>query len=366
MNSQNKPFSPTYIPVRTPASDGLYMPAEWETHAACWMAWPSRNDTITEISALKRATAEVAAAIARFEPVKMLAAPELMMEAAAICGPGVEVIPQKSVDAWVRDSGPTYVVDKNGGLAGIDWMFNGWGHFSTDKSLLQKPTLSLAYDVDMALHWLHRQNCRRYVAPFVLEGGAFHVDGEGTLLVTEQCQFDPARNPGLTKEHLEELYKAYLGIEKVIWLGDGLEDDSTRGHVDIIACFVAPGKIMLHNCSDPSDANYAVSQDAIQRLENATDAKGRKIELILMPQPQRQSIGDWRLDLTYINFYIANGAIIMPSFDDDADDEAYDIMAKTFPDREIVQVLSYGIFQGGGGIHCITQQQPLGEPLPIF
>jgi agmatine deiminase len=358
--------SPMYIPVRTPVCDGLYMPAEWEPHAACWLAWPCRPDVVYDISALKRATAEVAASIARFEPVKILAGPELAAEAAAMCGSGVEVVVQKSVDSWVRDSGPTYVVDGKGGLAGVDWMFNDWGHHPVDEAILEKPTVDSPYDLGMTLTWLHRQKVRRYVAPFILEGGAFHVDGEGTMLVTEQCQLDPARNAGMTKVHLEELYKAYLGVTKIIWLGDGLEDDCTRGHVDILACFVAPGKVMLHNCTDINDANYAVSQDAIRRLESETDAKGRKIEIILMPEPEPQRIGKWRMDLSYINFYIANGGIVMSSFDDAADDEAYDIMCSAFPDREVVQVPSLGIFQGGGGIHCITQQQPVGEPLSIF
>jgi agmatine deiminase len=356
-----------YIPVRTPVSDGLHMPAEWEPHAACWLAWPCRSDVLYDISALKRATAEVAASIARFEPVRMLAGPELASEAAAMCGPAVEVVVQKSTDSWVRDSGPTYVIDGKGGIAGIDWMFNDWGHHPVDDSILEKkPVPTGAYDLDMTVTWLHRQKVRRYVAPFILEGGAFHVDGEGTMLVTEQCQLDPARNAGMSKEHLEELYKAYLGVEKIIWLGNGLEDDCTRGHVDILACFVAPGKVMLHNCTDPADANYAVSQDAIRRLGEATDAKGRPIEVILMPQPEEKCIGNWRLDLSYINFYIANGGIVMSSFDDDFDDDAYEIMCAAFPDREVVQVPSLGIFQGGGGIHCITQQQPVGTPLPVF
>jgi len=357
--------TPMYIPVRTPASDGLYMPAEWTPHAACWLAWPCRSEIYYDLAALKRATAEVAAAISKFEPVKMLAGPDLASEAAAMCGDGVEVIVQKSTDSWVRDSGPTYLVDGKGHIAGVDWMFNDWGHHPVNEKI-DKPNTGETYDLGMTLLWLHKQKVRRYVAPFILEGGAFHVDGEGTLLVTEQCQFDPARNAGYSRGHLEELYRAYLGVEKVIWLGKGLEDDCTRGHVDILACFVAPGKVMLHNCTNPQDANYAVSQDAIARLSEATDAKGRSIEVILMPEPAPKYVGNWRMDLSYINFYIANGGIVMPSFDDDADNEAWEIMSKTFPDREVVQIPSLGIFQGGGGIHCITQQQPVGTPLPVF
>ena len=185
-----------YIPVRTPLSDGLYMPAEWEPHAACWIAWPCRTDVYYDLAAMKRATAEVAAAVARFEPVKMLAGRELASEAASMCGNGVEVVVQKSVDSWVRDSGPTYLVDGKGHIAGVDWMFNDWGHHPVNYGIFDKEPVADGYDLGMTLTWLHRQKVRRYVAPFILEGGAFHVDGEGTLLVTEQCQLDPARNAG--------------------------------------------------------------------------------------------------------------------------------------------------------------------------
>lgn len=360
------PSAPAYIPVRTPACDGLHMPAEWEPHTACWMSWPVRAGALTDLGLLQQATAEVAAAVARFEPVKMLVSPEWAEEAESRCGSGVEIIPQACLDPWIRDSGPTFVVDGRGGVAGIDWMFNAWGHFSMDKTLLGQRDAASPYDIELALLLLHRENMRRYAAPFVLEGGAFHVDGEGTLLVTEQCQLDPVRNPTLGKSHLEELYRAYLGVEKIIWLGDGLEDDCTKGHVDIIACFAAPGKVLLHHCSDPADPNFAITRDALHRLQNATDARGRTLEIIFLPQPQKKVIGDWRLDLTYINFYLPNGGLVMSTFDDPADEEARAILAGVFPDREIVQVPGYGLFQAGGGIHCITQQQPVGNGLSAF
>jgi len=185
-------------------------------------------------------------------------------------------------------------------------------------------------------------------------------------LTTRQLQFDPRRNNCFTDREYEELFAAYLGTERVIWLDEGLEDDETNGHVDILACFARPGVVLLHDCTDPGDYNYKVSQDAATRLKNAKDARGRSMEIINLPQPTPRYHGEWRMDLSYINFYIANGGIIMSSFDDPMDEIAYRIMCEAFPDREVVQIPSLDIFVGGGGIHCITQQQPKGAPLPVF
>lgn len=354
----NTPVAPIRIPVRAPSCDGLHMPAEWEEHEATWMIWPCKPSAWPlGMDRPRLAYAEVAKAISRFEPVQMMCRPDLADQAIAMCGDSVNIVPMDTHDSWSRDSAPTFVVDGRGGVAGVDWVFNDWGHIARYEG---------RHDEPMALHVLEHLSMRRYAAPFIIEGGGIHSDGEGTLLTTEQVQFDPRRNAGFSAKDYEDLFAAYLGTEKVIWLGNGLEDDETNGHVDILACFVRPGVVMVHGCDDPGDNNFAVTQDAIKRLKAATDAKGRSFEIIRMPQPKPRHHGDWRLDLSYINFYIANKGIIMSSFDDPMDEVAFKLMCEAFPDREIIQVPSLDIFAGGGGIHCITQQQPKGTPLPVF
>ena len=348
---------PMRVPVRVPACDGLHMPAEWEPHAACWMAWPCLDILWGQgLSAARAAYAEAARTIARFEPVILLARSEHAEEAAALCGPSVRVLAMPIEDSWTRDSGPTFLVDGAGGVAGVDWVFNSWGHFYARDTT----------DEAIALGILARLGMRRYAAPFILEGGSIHVDGQGTLITTEQCLLDPRRNAGMEKRDFEELFEAYLGVRKVIWLGEGLEGDDTNGHVDIVACFARPGVVLLHRCQDGDDPNRRVYEDSLRRLELTTDAGGRPLEIIPLDQPARREHAGKRLDLSYINFYLANGAVILPGFDDPADQEALATLRRLFPDREVVQLPGLEIFKGGGGIHCITQQQPAGAPLQPF
>ncbi len=352
------PVAPVRIPARAPVCDGLYMPGEWEEHAASWMAWPCRPSTWPlGLEKARAAYAEVAGAVSRFEPVFMMCRPEQADNARRHLGDAAVIVPMDIRDSWARDSAPTFLVDGKGGAAGVDWVFNDWGHISR---------LEGGCDEAMALHVLEHLGMRRYAAPVIIEGGAIHSDGEGTLLTTEQVQMDPRRNPGFTHRDYEDIFAAYLGVEKVIWLGQGLEDDETNGHVDILACFVRPGVVMVHDCRDPENGNYAPSRDAARRLEAAVDAKGRKLEIIPMPEPAPRYLGNTRLDLSYINFYICNGGVVMSSFDDPMDDVAYERMCAAFPDREVVRAPSLDIFAGGGGVHCITQQQPKGTPLPVF
>jgi len=194
----------------------------------------------------------------------------------------------------------------------------------------------------------------------VMEGGAFHVDGEGTLLTSEQCLLHPNRNPDLGRADIEDLLGAYLGIRKVIWLGQGLVDDDTDGHVDNLACFVAPGKVLALSTEDSEDGNFEPLRDNLERLRAATDAQGRALEVVEIMQPKARYGADGRrLACSYINFYIANGGVVMPAFEDGGrDEDAYEAVARAFPDREVVQVPALDIVAGGGGIHCITQQQP--------
>lgn len=327
------------------------MPAEWEPHSRCWMAWPCREEIWGEhMDAACTAYADVARAIADFEPVTMVCNPSDVAEASLTLGNGtpIDVVSMEIDDSWLRDSGPTFLLDRNGHLAGAHWRFNAWG----------QKVQPYSRDAVVAKRILKHVGARRFRAPFVLEGGAVHVDGEGTVLTTEQCLLNPNRNPDVTKAEVEQNLRDWLGISTVIWLPEGLEDDETDGHVDEIACFVRPGVVLALSTDDKSDGNFDVLQTNLDILRSAKDAKGRPLQVIEVPQPARQEHKGKRLSLSYVNFYIANGGIVMPAFDVAEDERAFRIIRDAFPNRRVVQVHARDIFLGGGGIHCITQQQP--------
>ena len=327
------------------------MPAEWEPHSRCWMAWPCREEIWGEhMDAACTAYADVARAIADFEPVTMVCNPSDVAEASLTLGNGtpIDVVSMEIDDSWLRDSGPTFLLDRNGHLAGAHWRFNAWGQKFQPYSR----------DAVVAKRILKHVGARRFRAPFVLEGGAVHVDGEGTVLTTEQCLLNPNRNPDVTKAEVEQNLRDWLGVSTVIWLPEGLEDDETDGHVDEIACFVRPGVVLALSTDDKSDGNFDVLQTNLDILRSAKDAKGRPLQVIEVPQPARQEHNGKRLSLSYVNFYIANGGIVMPAFDVAEDERAFRIIRDAFPNRRVVQVHARDIFLGGGGIHCITQQQP--------
>ncbi len=336
-----------------PADDGFYMPAEWGYHDRCWMAWPCRQELWGErLDAARTAYAEVAMAIAEFEPVTMIANPENVAEVSLRCGASVACLPMAHDDSWMRDTGPGFLIDGRGEMAGVDWRFNAWGgkYDSYEK------------DAAMAAAMLEHLELTRYEAPMVLEGGSIHVDGEGTLITTEQCLLNPNRNPELDKDENERLLKVHFGVEKVIWLGQGLADDETDGHVDNLACFARPGVVLALSTEDREDGNFDALRDNLIRLRAARDARGRELEVIKVPQPERAEGDDGRrLAKSYINFYLATGAVVMPSFEDGKDKAAKEIVSGCFPDRMVRQVPALDIVHGGGGIHCITLQQPAGE-----
>jgi agmatine deiminase len=336
--------------LSTPREDGFRMPAEWAPHGRCWMAWPCREELWgARLDAARQATADIANAIAEFEPVTIIAKPELTASVSLYTGTGVAVLPMPHDDSWTRDTAPTFVVAGDGRLAGVDWQFNGWGEVYHD----------YAQDAQIAKRLLEQLNLQRYPAPIVFEGGAVHVDGEGTALLCEPSVLDPKRNPGRTREEIEAVLGDYLGVEKVIWLPFGLVDDETRGHVDNVASFARPGLVLAHATDDASDPNYEGTQANLEILADATDAAGRPLEVVRLPQPRTQLRDDGRrLTLTYVNFYIANGAVIAPAFADPADATAFKTLSSAFPDRQIIQIEALDLVHGGGGIHCVTQQQP--------
>jgi agmatine deiminase len=336
----------------SPLHDGFFWPAEWEPHRRSWMCWPARAECFGGAEGLlraKQAYARVARAISAFEPVTLAARPQEAAEARLATGGKVEILEMALDDSWARDFGPTFLKNGKGRLAGVQWVFNGWG----------QKYHQYTHDASFARRVLESIGAGVYKAPLICEGGALHADGEGTVLTTEQCLLNPNRNPGRTREAVEEILKFYIGARKVIWLGGGFSDTETDGHVDNIACFAASGRVIL-GIPAKSHPDYAPVQEAKRRLKDARDAQGRALEIVPLPQPkkQRQSWSGRLLPMSYVNFYLANGAVVMPAFDDPHDEGARSILAQSFPGRDIMQIDALDIVQGGGGIHCITQQEP--------
>jgi agmatine deiminase len=278
----------------------------------------------------------------------------------------VRVLEISSDDAWLRDSGPSFVVNDRGGVRMVDWHFNSHGRYL--------PTWEK--DDRVARKIAEIEGIDRYRAPLVLEGGSIHVDGEGTILTTEECLLNPNRNPDLSREQIERQLCDYLGASTVIWLGRGLDPEVTSGHVDDVAAFVRPGVVALAWSEDPADWRREILAENLQRLERATDARGRRLEVHKIPLPEDVLLTEeeaagidmvegaqplppgFRQAATYVNCYLCNGGVIMPTFDDPKDDEAREALQGLFPGREVVPLPSHEIILAGGNVHCVTQQQP--------
>lgn len=355
----------------TPAADGFRMPGEFAPHAGCWMLWPERPDNWRDDARPAQAAfTAVASAIAAFEPVTIGVSARQFEFARAQLPPHIRLVELSSNDAWMRDVGPTFVVNNRGARRGIDWRFNAWGGLDGG--------LYFPWDQDdlVARKVLEVERADRYRATIVNEGGAIHVDGEGTLLVTEQCVLNGNRNPGLSREQLEAEFRAWLGVSAVIWLGEGVFNDETDGHIDNLACFVRPGEVALTWTDSRRDPQYRISRDAWERLHDARDAQGRRLAVrkLPMPGPLRMSAREARGVLTrdgakarragerlagsYVNFYIANRGVVVPLLDARTDRAALRQIAVLFPGRKVVGVPAREILLGGGNIHCITQQVP--------
>ncbi len=326
----------------------MFMPPEWHPHCRTWMSWPV-GYALDRAEESYRAWSSVANTIVRYEPVTMLVDPSERESAAKWLDPRVEIAEQPLDDCWMRDSGPTFVFD-GGRLRGVDWTFNGWGWGPHEKDDL------------VAASVLDRAGVPGHRTAMVGEGGGIHVDGEGTVIVTETVQLDPRRNPGWTKADAEAELRALLGVEKVVWLPRGLTADyggyGTNGHVDLLASFVRPGLVLCHVQPDPAHPDHEVTRENLAILRAATDARGRPLEVVELPAPTVQEANGELVDYSYINHYLANGLALLCSFDDPRDAETADLFARLFPGRAIQSVDARDIFALGGGIHCITQQQP--------
>lgn len=355
----------------TPKQDGFFMPAEFARQKGVWMIWPERPDNWRDGAKPAQATfADVACAISKYEPVTVGASVRQYANARAVLPPHIRVVELESNDAWMRDEGPTFLIDGKGGLRAVDWTFNAWGGLYDG--------LYFPWDADdtIAQKVCEIENVDSYrTEGFVLEGGSFHVDGRGTVLTTEMCLLSPGRNPQLTKEQIEKKLCDYLGAEKVIWLTDGIDPDETDGHVDDVACFTAPGEIALAWTDDPNHPFYEALHKAYDVLSQETDARGNKLKVhkITLPKNLIKLSGAETIDrsessaprcngdvciASYINFLICNDAIIVPQYDDENDALALEQLGALFPDREAVGVHTREVVFGGGNIHCITQQIP--------
>ncbi|KOU25545.1 MULTISPECIES: agmatine deiminase family protein [unclassified Streptomyces] len=347
-----------------PGAATLRMPEESERHLRTYMAWPALTAVWEDrLDAVRGDIADVAYEISRFEPVVMLARPGQAADARYRCGRGarhaIDVIEIANDDLWIRDFGPTFVVGP-GAIAGVDTNFNGWGKTGTTYA---QP---FANDAAAAGILLDEYGVGRIRAGFVGEGGSLETDGEGTLLATVSSLVNPNRNPGMSREQVEQVVKSALGIDKVIWVPGLAGQDITDCHIDCLARFTSPGRVILDRPGAGADRKWvAVYEETKRVLESATDARGRRLAVTELPGPDRERIRGRGAEFlsSYTNYYTVNGAVIAPQFGDGrADGLAYTIPQAAYPDRQVVQVAIDNIAAGGGGIHCATQSHPAVPP----
>jgi len=358
--------SPARLASGTPAAQGFRMPAEWEPHAATWLAWPHlASDWPGKFGAIPWAFAEIIRAIARSERVRLIVK-DARHEAAARRALAKAGVPLDRVEGfraatdrgWTRDMAPIFVVRERDGvreLGATSWRFDGWAKYPNwRRDDAAKDRIVAALGVRT---WRPSPGGRRVV----LEGGAIDVDGAGTLLATEECLLSEvqARNPGLGREGTERVLHDFLGVERVLWLGEGIAGDDTHGHVDDLARFVRPGTVALAAESSPDDANFRALAENRERLEGARDAKGRRLEVVTIPMPAPLFFDGTRLPASYLNFYVTNGAVLVPTFNDPMDREALGRLGELFPGRAVVGIHAVDLVWGFGTVHCLTQQEPL-------
>jgi agmatine deiminase len=349
----------------TPLALGYRMPAEWEPHAATWLAWPHNRDTWPhQLAQVQAIYGQMIAALQGQETVHLLVNDAAMAtqvsEVLAVHGVSTRNLRlhhYPMVDAWLRDSGPAFLTPAPGTgqpLALVDWQFNAWGEkypeMLADNALPQQ-----------IAGWL---GLPRFQPGIVLEGGSIDVNGRGTCLTTEQCLLNPNRNPQLSRTDLERYLHEYLGASRVVWLGEGIAGDDTDGHVDDMARFVDPTTVVCALAEDPQDVNYAILQDNYQRLQAASDQDGQPLRVIPLPMPAPVQAEAEYLPASYANFYIGNGVVLVPIYNDPNDRRALAVLQDVFPTRRVVGVPCAPLVWGLGAIHCVTQQQPAGDATP--
>jgi agmatine deiminase len=345
---------------KTPAELGFYMPAEWHPHSGTWLTWPKDPETWPDrVERVEEIYLEIIAALAPHETVNVLVDDETTDRAIRVrCDfPGAQNVRFHhipTVDSWIRDYGPSFLISNNGAGAFNDWVFNAWG--DKYESLKQDDGIPQLLEPLVQLP--------RFAPGIVMEGGSIEVNGDGCVLTTEQCLLNPNRNPQLSRSEIEKYLKTYLGVMKVLWLGEGIVGDDTDGHIDDIARFVAPNVIVCAVEDDPEDANYEVLQDNLGRLKHMTDANDRAFEIVTLPMPgvvggeSTDTRNLDRLPASYANFYIANNVVLLPVFCHANDARAHETLQHVFPDRRVIPINCEPLVWGMGTIHCLTQQQP--------
>lgn len=339
--------------MRTPIDAGYHQPPEWARHEAVWLAWPSHEDLWEEaLPAAQREFVALCEAIhdgGKGEALRIVVRSEHDEAVARAALPAATFLRAEYGDIWLRDTAPVFLVDAAGAVSSSRFVFNGWGG-----------KYQLPGDSDLA-RVVQESLGGGFAQPFVLEGGAIEVDGEGTVLTTRQCLLNPNRNPGMTQAQIERALHESLGTERALWLGDGLLHDHTDGHVDTIARFVAPGVVVCMAPSGEDDPNAAVLEQIAHDLSQMVDAKGRRLQVVRVPSPGRVLDEDGEImPASYVNFYIANTTVVVPTYGSRFDDAAVDAIAPLFPGRRVIGSSALAILGGGGAFHCITQQQPAG------
>ena len=341
--------------MKTPTQANFYMPAEWYQHECCWMQWPTEFFPINATSSWSHfdldkgrlAWANVANAISRFEKLKMIVHPNDYKSALNLLDKNIEILQTPIDDAWCRDTGAIFLLNEKNQLGGVDSDFNCWGYKE-----------NFEQDDKVAKFMINEANATYFKNDMVLEGGSIHVNGQGTLITTEQCLLHENRNPHLSKDDIENNLKNFFGVTKIIWLKHGT-DEGTNGHIDNVACFSDEGSILAMTCSDKQDTYYDLLSENLEILKTSVDQDNKPLNIVELEMSKKRLIPNDDEPSSYINFYIANDAIIFPIFGDDvADQNAMKIIKSQFPNRQIVCLDGHDILMGGGNIHCITQQQP--------
>ncbi len=333
------------------------MPAEWEPHEATWLGWPhERTDWPGKFAPIRWVYAEIVRHLVRHERVRILTQDQdadekarRALTAAGVQMDAVEFYVCPTDRGWLRDSGPIFVTNEAGKIAITNWRFNAWAKYDNWRRDNRVPDFIA-----------RRLNIPQTPVPLVLEGGGIDVNGRGTMLTTEECLLSPvqARNPGVPREKLERAFEQYLGVRHVLWLNRGIAGDDTHGHVDDIARFVGPNTVVAAVENDKSEVNHEPLQENLRLLRRMRDQDGHPLRVVTLPMPAPVCFGGQRLPASYANFYVANGVVLAPTFNDPNDRIALNTLARVFPDREVVGIHSRDLVLGLGTIHCMTQQQP--------
>ncbi|HJT78590.1 MAG TPA: agmatine deiminase family protein [Gemmataceae bacterium] len=353
--------------MASPAELGFRMPAEWEPHAATWIAWPhNRGDWPGKFAPVPWVYAEIVRHLQTGEVVRILVndaagekrARRVLTRAGVDLG-RVEFFPIPTDRVWTRDYGPMFVATARGELAILNWHFNGWAKYDDWRQDDAVP-FEVAQRLGIRRLMSPTRNGMRNTPVVVLEGGSIDVNGAGCLLTTEECLLSPVqeRNPGMTRADYERIFARYLGVRKTLWLGRGIAGDDTHGHVDDLARFVGPRTVVAAVEDDTADVNYAPLQENLERLRGMTDQDGRPLEVVELPLPRPVVFDGRRLPASYANFYIANDRVLLPTFNDPNDRRALGILAELFPGRTVVGIHAVDLVWGLGTLHCLTQQEP--------